>query len=104
MHIAILHVPDCPNLELTRSRVSAALDQCGVEASVGEVLVATPTAADELGMHGSPTIAIDGHDPFDHDQGRGSMSCRLYWAEGRIDGAPGIAELIAAIARAQCQL
>ncbi len=103
MHIAILHVPDCPNLDLTRSRVSAALDQTGVEASVGVVLVDGPTVADELGMRGSPTITIDGHDPFDHDQGRGSMSCRLYWAEGRIDGAPGVEELIAAIARAQCQ-
>ena len=104
MHIAILHVPDCPNLDLARSRVLAALDQTGVEASVRVVLVAGPTAADELGMHGSPTIAIDGHDPFDHDQGRGSMSCRLYWAEGRIDGAPSVEELIAAIARAQCQV
>jgi hypothetical protein len=102
MNIAILHVPDCPNLDLTRSRVSAALDQTGVEASVGVVLVDGPTAADELGMHGSPTITIDGHDPFDHE-GRGSMSCRLYWADGRIDGAPGVEELIAAIARAQCQ-
>jgi hypothetical protein len=104
MHIAILHVPDCPNLDLARSRVSAALERTGVEAFVGDVLVASPTAADELGMHGSPTIKIDGHDPFDHDQGRGSMSCRLYRTGGRLDGAPGVAELIAAIARAQCQV
>ena len=103
MHIAILHVPDCPNLALTRSRVSAALGRTGVDASVRVVLVAGPTAADELGMHGSPTITINGHDPFNHDQRRGSMSCRLYWAEGRIDGAPGVEELIAAIARAQGQ-
>ena len=47
---------------------------------------------------------IDGHDPFDHDQGRGSLSCRLYWAAGRVDGAPGVEEVIAAIARAQCQV
>lgn len=103
MHIAILHVPDCPSLDLTRSRVAAALAQTGVEASVEEVLVAGRREADEMGMHGSPTITIDGHDPFDHDQGRGSMSCRLYWAEGRIDGAPGVEGLIAAITRARCQ-
>jgi hypothetical protein len=104
MHIEILHVPDCPHLRLARSRVSIALERIGTAASVDEICVTSPKVADELGMHGSPTITIDGSDPFDHGQGEGSMSCRLYRAEGRIDGAPGVAELIEVIGRAQCQV
>lgn len=103
MHIEILHVPDCPNLSLARSRLSSALERTGITASVREIVVADPTVADALGMHGSPTITIDGRDPFDEETAPGSLSCRLYWSEGRLDGAPGMAHLIDAIAGAQCQ-
>jgi hypothetical protein len=104
MHIEILHVPDCPHLGLARSRLSIALERAGTAASVYEICVTSPKLADELGMHGSPTITINGSDPFDHDQGEGSISCRLYRAGSRIAGAPGVAELIEVISRAQCQV
>jgi len=103
MHIEILHVPGCPNLGLARSRLSSALHRTGVTASVREIVVADPTTAEQRGMHGSPTITIDGRDPFDRDTAPGSLSCRLYWTEGRLDGAPGTAQLIDAIAGAQCR-
>ncbi|MCA1847313.1 MAG: hypothetical protein LC792_29840 [Actinobacteria bacterium] len=103
MHIEILHVPDCPNLRLARSRLSAALDRTGISASVCEVVVADPVVAEELGMHGSPTITIDGQDPFDQYAAESSLSCRLYWSHGRLDGAPGVKELIRAIGGAQCR-
>jgi hypothetical protein len=104
MHIEILHVPGCPNLGLARARLAAALDQTGVTASVREVVVADATAADDLAMHGSPTITIDGRDPFDAKSAEHSLSCRLYWFDGRIDGAPGVAQLVEAIAGAQCRV
>jgi hypothetical protein len=103
MHIEILHVPDCPNLSLARSRLSIALELTGITPSVREIVVADPAVADKLGMHGSPTITIDGRDPFDQETGPGSLSCRLYWSEDRLDGAPGLAQLIEAIGGAQCQ-
>src|SRR4051794_31193975 len=102
MHIEILHVPGCPNLELARWRVATALERTGTAASVRAVVVADRGTADELGMHGSPTIIIDGTDPFDSGPAEGSMSCRLYWTGGRLGGAPGLPELIEAIAAAQC--
>jgi hypothetical protein len=103
MHIEILHVADCPNLGLARSRLFSALDRTGVTASVREVLVADPMVAGKLGMHGSPTVLLDGRDPFDEETAEGSLSCRLYWSEGRPDGAPGLTELIQAIGGAQCR-
>lgn len=103
MRIEILHVPDCANLPLARSRVVAALAQAGSVASVHAVLVATPARAEALGMRGSPTITIDGRDPFAADGLSASLSCRLYWTASGIDGAPGVAELADAIVRAQCR-
>jgi len=102
MHIEILHVPDCPNVGLARTRLTSALSRTGVSASVGDVVIADPRLAEDLGMHGSPTITIDGTDPFHAHGARGSLSCRLYWSGGRFEGAPGVAQLIEAIVTAQC--
>src|SRR6266571_5770376 len=100
MEIEILHVPGCPNLGLARARLAAALEQNATVATVHEVVVADPAEAHQLGMHGSPTITIDGRDPFGQHATGGSLSCRLYWSGGSSDGAPGVAELIGAIGAA----
>jgi hypothetical protein len=101
MEIEILHVPGCPNLGLARARLAAALEQTATAARVHEVVVADPAEAHRRGMHGSPTITIDGRDPFGPPATGASLSCRLYWSGGRADGAPGFGELIEAIGAAQ---
>jgi len=101
MEIEILHVPGCPNLGLARARLDAALAQTATVAVVREVVVADPADANLLGMHGSPTITIDGHDPFGQPATGPSLSCRLYWSGDNTDGAPGLLELIEAITEAQ---
>lgn len=99
VEIVIVHVPECPNLELARARVLEAIEAAGVDASIHEVEVTTATAAEQAGMHGSPTILVDGRDPFSAAGAPASMSCRLYVADGRFDGAPPVPALIAAFAR-----
>lgn len=94
MQIDILHVADCPNLSIARARVREALRQAGVTAAVREVEVTTPQQAREVGMQGSPTILVQGRDPFD---GVGaSLSCRLFRNGGIVDGAPTVAALLEA--------
>jgi hypothetical protein len=45
-------------------------------------------------MHGSPTLLIDGQDPFADPDTPSSLSCRLYRApDGRQQGAPSVADL-----------
>lgn len=97
MQIDILHVADCPNLTLARSRVRQALDQAGVTAPVRELEVATPEQARQVGMFGSPTILLEGRDPFDGVEA--SLACRLYRDGGTVDGAPTVAALIEALCR-----
>jgi hypothetical protein len=101
MEIEILHVPGCPNLGLARARLDAALEQTATVAVVREVVVANPAEADQRRMHGSPTITIDGLDPFGQPATGPSLSCRLYRSGATTDGAPGVIELIAAITAAQ---
>jgi hypothetical protein len=95
--IQILHVPDCPNLDRARSHVDRALQAVGAAFPVRETEVTTSEAAERLGMHGSPTILINGHDPFAGTDVETSVSCRLYDDGKHRDGAPSIEQLTAAL-------
>ena len=93
MKIDILHVPDCPNLPLLEQRLRQALDTTH-PASITTVVVADLDTATSTGMTGSPTLLIDGTDPFAEDGSSPSLSCRLYRdADGHVSGAPSVTAL-----------
>lgn len=96
MQIDIAHVPECPNLGLASSRVHQALEQTRLEAAVREVEVTSEEAAEALGTPGSPTILIDGRDPFQSGAAP-SLSCRLYSTAAGMQGAPSVADLVEAL-------
>ena len=63
-------------------------------------VVATEQDAVVLGMRGSPTILINGSDPFASPAEGPSLSCRLYrQADGSLGGAPEAEVLREAITR-----
>ena len=102
MRIEVLTVPECPNGPLAEQRLAEALadrPDVTVERRVAE----TAAQAEEYGMHGSPTVLIDGRDPFAVPGSGASVSCRLYRDEqGRTQGAPSTGQLRAALAAAEC--
>lgn len=54
-------------------------------------------SADEvahLGVRGSPTVLVDGRDPFADDVAGPSLSCRLYDNGVGLEGAPSVARLV----------
>jgi hypothetical protein len=94
-HLEVLHLPDCPNL--------APLLQSLAQITNLPVIcheITTDAEAVELGMAGSPTLLVDGVDPFaSPDDCACGLSCRRYQdSEGRIVPGPSIAQLRAAIA------
>ena len=93
--LEVLHVADCPNLATLLERLAQVTD---LPVSIREV--STEAEALELGMAGSPTLLVDGIDPFASPDDRAcGVSCRLYRdSEGRIVPAPSIDELRDAIA------
>lgn len=97
MRIDILHVADCPNLAVARSRVAEALDQAGLSATIRETEVRTPDEAFRVGLHGSPTILVEGRDPFGGVEG--SLACRLYREGGTVEGSPTVAALVKVLCR-----
>jgi len=75
MHLTVLAVPDCPNALVLERRVAGILDgRPGI--SVSHQTVSDEDEAARLGMHGSPTLLIDGVDPFADPAQPPSMSCR----------------------------
>lgn len=102
VEIEVLTVPDCPNRATAIARVREALRAIGeASAAITELVVDHPDRARETGMHGSPTILLDGRDPFASSSADTSVSCRLYRSDAGLEGAPSVEDLITAIAEAR---
>lgn len=99
MDIRLLHVPDCPNHAVARSRLEMALDRARVAAVVHDHEVLSSEEAARLGMRGSPTILIDGWDPFADAADPAALSCRLYRSDAGLNGAPTVEQLVHALTR-----
>ena len=100
MHLTVLSEATCPNVAVLEDRLSAVLaGRVGV--LVSHQVVSDEDEAARWGMHGSPTLLIDGVDPFADPAQPSSMSCRLYRDDtGRTSGAPSISQLRQAIEQA----
>ena len=97
MRLEILQVPDCPNAAILAARLAELTDgRPGFR--VNRQVVTTEDDADRLGMTGSPTLLIDGVDPFARPGQKPAISCRLYPDEqGRPGPAPSPGQLRAAL-------
>lgn len=96
--ITIQHLPGCPNLALARARVDEAIRRTGASAP-GLVVqeVPGPAAAEQVGFNGSPTILVDGVDPFAGSAAAPSFACRLYPTEAGPQGAPSLEQILEAL-------
>jgi hypothetical protein len=93
VHLTVLAVPVCPNVSLLEQRLTRAL-RGRRDVTVSRHAVADQDQAYRRGMRGSPTLLIDGIDPFAEPGQPASASCRLYRdAHGRADGAPSVRQL-----------
>ena len=93
LELLVLAVPDCPNAPVLMERLGLVLaDYPG--ARVVSRVVRDEAEAVRLGMHGSPTLLVNGVDPFAAPGGPAGMSCRVYRdGSGRSQGAPSVAVL-----------
>ena len=97
MDLTVLAVPDCPNVTLLEQRLAQVIDGRG-DVAVSRQVIADEDEAVRCGMHGSPTILVDGIDSFADPGEPASVSCRLYRdAGGQMDRAPSVTQLRRAI-------
>ena len=93
MELTLLTVPACPNAALFEERLAAALT-AHPGAAVHRRVITDEREAAYAGMHGSPTLLVDGTDPFAPPGQAPSLSCRLYRdASGRPARAPSVEAL-----------
>ena len=94
MKVTIQYFDGCPHWRLADERVRAvllALRRSDVK--VEHQLIDSPSTAERVGFRGSPTILIDGLDPFATGTEPVGMSCRVYRTEQGPQGAPTVARL-----------
>jgi hypothetical protein len=88
--VTVLAVPGCANAPLLDERLKVAAPGVRVVRRV----VGDEREAADAGMRGSPTLLMDGVDPFAAGHEPFSVSCRLYrQGDGSVAGTPPVEEL-----------
>ncbi|MFD4439973.1 organomercurial lyase [Nocardia sp. NPDC058519] len=101
MRLEILQVPDCPNVAVLEDRIRRAVAGRPVDIEIVHRIVDDAEQAVSAGMTGSPTLLVDGRDPFATAASVPSLSCRLYPSPTGLDGAPTVSALRAALEAAE---
>ena len=95
MEIRFQYFDGCPNWQATHERLEEVLrDRADVYVVMERVESSEEAAV--VGFRGSPTVLIDGVDPFGgpDDPAAGTLSCRVYRTP---DGSPTVEQLRAAL-------
>ncbi len=100
MDVQLLWFSGCPNWQETDARLREALALAGVDADVVLVEVTTPEDADRLRFRGSPTVLVDGVDPFARESDPVGLACRMFRTPEGLRGAPTVEQLVDVLRRA----
>jgi hypothetical protein len=97
--IEVIFFDGCPNVQLAVDRAREAIEAMGTDADVHLVRIDDDRDALEREFLGSPTVRVDGSDVDPSARGRTDfgMQCRVYAANGRLEGAPPRAWIEAAL-------
>src|SRR5256885_8618641 len=98
MRITLQYFDGCPNWKLMEQRLAQALVEAqGAGAEIVRERVESPGEAVQLGFRGSPTVLVDGKDPFASERDAVGLACRVYRTANGEDGLPSVEELRAAL-------
>lgn len=86
MQVTLLYFEGCPNWEATYRRLETLAGELGFD--LGGRTVDTPEQAEQLAFRGSPTVLVDGRDPFATGEEPVGLSCRVYATDEVLAGAP----------------
>ena len=95
MIIELLYVEDCPHWRTAGERLATVAAERGL--TVVHRPISSLADADVAGFHGSPTILIDGRDPFASGDRPTGLACRTYQTPEGPSGSPTVTQLRAAL-------
>jgi hypothetical protein len=100
--VELLLVPDCPNASAAQQLLRSALDAVGLPSTPIRIsLIDSEREAADRGFLGSPTIRINGIDPFAEPGRPVGMACRIYPGPAGVSGLPPAEQLRKAITAAR---
>lgn len=97
MDVRLLYFDGCPNHAKTLSVLRQLLAEAGAENGVELVNVASLEDAKRFEFRGSPTVLLDGVDPFLDRSAPIGLACRIYRSDSGFQGTPPVEDLRRAI-------
>jgi hypothetical protein len=96
--VTLLYFDDCPNWQVADQRLGEALALAArADVQVERRLVVTPEQAEAARFRGSPTVLVNGRDPFADPAAPVGLSCRVYGTADGLAGAPTVEQLLAVL-------
>lgn len=92
----MLYFDGCPHWRVADRRLAAIAAE-RPDVAVSRHRVETVEEAERLGFHGSPSILVDGVDPFARPDAGVGLSCRIYSTPEGLAGAPTVGQLRAVL-------
>jgi hypothetical protein len=88
--IRIRYFDGCPSWKIAEARLRKVLESFGTDEDVDIVLerIESDDDARALRFAGSPTVRLDGVDPFATGQTVFGLACRVYRTEAGLEGSP----------------
>ncbi|HZJ04362.1 MAG TPA: thioredoxin family protein [Nocardioidaceae bacterium] len=91
MKVELLYFDGCPNWKEAAAALQKALDlTLHHDVQVDLTRVETQEQAEERGFIGSPTVLIDGRDPFATGAEHFGMACRVFVTPEGLAGSPSV--------------
>lgn len=96
--VELLYFDGCPNWGETKQRLAEALAAVGADPSAYRLVAVTNVEeAERLKFRGSPTVLVDGQDPFADPDAPVGLACRVYRTPDGLRGAPTVEQLVAVL-------
>ncbi|WP_116452083.1 thioredoxin family protein [Blastococcus litoris] len=98
MDVTLLYFDGCTTWQVADQRLQEALARAGRDdVRVQRRLVSTPEQAEAARFRGSPTVLVDGRDPFANPAAPVGLSCRVYRTADGLAGSPTVDQLLAVL-------
>ncbi|MGH8776639.1 MAG: thioredoxin family protein [Jiangellaceae bacterium] len=91
MDVTLQYFEGCPHWRIADERLRELSAEFGFRITYREAV--SPEDAEALSFHGSPSVLVDGRDPFSHGNQPVGLACRVYQTPDGPAGAPTIDQL-----------
>ena len=95
MRVTLRYFDGCPHWRTAEARLGEALVNTGHDGVVvAHERVESPEDAARLGFVGSPTVLVDGIDPFAREGSPVGFACRVHMTPEGLAGSPTVDQLM----------